>query len=126
MEIGERFCEFVAMKTQINRIALFLLLTLILSSCANLFHREVLLHTWEKHTIGKYKIVHGQYGHFPRRYDAYRLYKIRKNGRDKMLSTTDFKYVDSAKCIVYFEINDRRKIYFDLCKLKLLKRREVE
>ena len=126
MEDGRGFCEFVAMKTQINRIALFLLLTLILSSCANLFHREVLLHTWEKHTIGKYKIVHGQYGHFPRRYDAYRLYKIRKKGRDKMLSTTDFKYVDSAKCIVYFEINDRRKIYFDLCKLKRLKRREVE
>jgi hypothetical protein len=97
-----------------------------ISSCANLFHREVLLHTWEKHSIGKYKFVHGQYGHFPRRYDAFRLYKIRKNGRDKMLTTTDFKYLDSAKCTVFFEIKDKRKIYFDLCKLKRLKRREVE
>ena len=126
MEIGGRICEFVAMKTKVNRITLFLLLTLILSSCANLFHREILVHTWEKQTIGKYKIVHGQYGHFPRRYDAYRLYKIRKNGSDKMLTTTDFKYLDSAKCIVFFEINDRRKIYFDICKLKRLKRKEVE
>lgn len=126
MEIGGRICEFVAMKTNVNRITLFLLLTLILSSCSNLFHREVLLHTWEKHTIGKHKIVYGQYGHFPRRYNAYRLYKISKNGRDKMLTTTDFKHLDSAKCIVYFEIRDRRKIYFDICKLKRLKRREVE
>ncbi len=114
------------MKTLVNRIFLFLLLTLILSSCSSLFHREVLLHTWKQHTIGNYKIVHGQYGHFPRRYDAYRLYKIRRNGRDKMLSTTDFKYLDSAKCIVYFEINDRRKIYFDICKLKRLNRREIK
>ncbi len=126
MEIGRRLCEFVAMKTQVNPIALFLLLTIILSSCANLFHREVVLHSWEKHTIGKYKIVHGQYGHFPRRYDAYRLYKIRRKGSDKMLSTTDFKYIDSAKCKIYFEINDRRKIYFDICKLKRLKKREME
>lgn len=125
MEAGGGFCEFVAMKTQINRIALFLLLTLIFSSCANLFHRDVLLHTWEQHTIGKYKFVHGQYGHFPRRYDAYRLYKIRKNGRDKILITTDFKYLDSAKCIVFFEIKERRKIYFDICKLKRLKRKEL-
>jgi len=126
VEIGGRFCEFVTMKTLVNRIFLFLLLTLIFSSCANLFHREVLLHTWEKHTIGKYKIVHGQYGHFPRRYDAYRLYKIRKNCRDKMLSTTDFKYLDSAKCIIYFEIKESRKIYFDICKLKRLKKKELE
>lgn len=96
------------------------------SSCSNLFHREVLVHTWEKHTIGKYKIVYGQYGHFPRRYDAYRLYKIRKNGREKMLSTTDFKFLDLAKCIIYFEIKERRKIYFDICKLKRLKRREIK
>ena len=126
MEVGGGFCEFVTMKTLVNRTFLFLLLTLILSSCANLFHREVLLHTWEQHTIGKYKFIHGQYGHFQRRYDAYRLYKIRKNGSDKMLTTTDFKYLDSAKCTVYFEIRDRRNIYFDICKLKRLKRREVE
>ena len=126
MEAGGGFCEFVAMKTLVNRTFLFLLLTLIFSSCANLFHREVLLHTWEQHTIGKYKFVHGQYGHFPRRYDAYRLYKIRKNDRDKILTTTDFKYLDSAKCIIYFEINDRRKIYFDLCKKKRLSKKELE
>jgi hypothetical protein len=126
MEIGGRICEFIAMKTLVNRTFLFLLLTLIFSSCANLFHREVLLHTWEQHTIGKYKFVHGQYGHFPRRYDAYRLYKIRKNDRDKILTTTDFKYLDSAKCIIYFEINDRRKIYFDLCKKKRLSKKELE
>ena len=126
MEAGGGFCEFVAMKILVNRTFLFLLLTLIFSSCANLFHREVLLHTWEQHTIGKYKFVHGQYGHFPRRYDAYRLYKIRKNDRDKILTTTDFKYLDSAKCIIYFEINDRRKIYFDLCKKKRLSKKELE
>ena len=126
MEAGGGFCEFVAMKTLVNRTFLFLLLTLIFSSCANLFHREVLLHTWEQQTIGKYKFVHGQYGHFPRRYDAYRLYKIRKNDRDKILTTTDFKYLDSAKCIIYFEINDRRKIYFDLCKKKRLSKKELE
>jgi hypothetical protein len=126
MEAGGGFCEFIAMKTLVNRTFLFLLLTLIFSSCANLFHREVLLHTWEQHTIGKYKFVHGQYGHFPRRYDAYRLYKIRKNDRDKILTTTDFKYLDSAKCIIYFEINDRRKIYFDLCKKKRLSKKELE
>jgi hypothetical protein len=126
MEAGGGFCEFVAMKTLVNRTFLFLLLTLIFSSCANLFHREVLLHTWEQHTIGKYKFVHGQYGHFPRRYDAYRLYKIRKNDRDKILTTTDFEYLDSAKCIIYFEINDRRKIYFDHCKKKRLSKKELE
>lgn len=108
------------------RALVFTSLVFILSSCSNLFHREILVHTWEKHTIGKYKIVHGQYGHFPRRYDAYRLYKIRKNGREKMLSTTDFKFLDSAKCIIYFEIKERRKIYFDICKLKRLKRREIK
>ena len=126
MEVGGGFCEFVAMKRLVNRTFLFLFLTVIFSSCANLFHREVLLHTCEKHSIGKYKFVHGQYGHFPRRYDAFRLYKIRKNCRDKMLTTTDFKYLDSAKCTVFFEIKDKRKIYFDICKLKRLKRKELK
>jgi hypothetical protein len=150
VEISGRICKFVAVSCEgfgnpaqltatwkscattqlklelkkLKNLVLFLLL-ISLSSCANLFHRDVLLHTWEQHTIGKYKFVHGQYGHFPRRYNAYRLYKIRKNGREKMLSTTDFKFLDSAKCIVYFEIKDRRKIYFDICKLKRLKRKSV-
>ena len=114
------------MKTLVYRIFLFLLLTHVLSSCAHLFYRERLVNTWENQTIGNYKFVHGQYGNFPRRYDAYRLYKIRRNGREKMLSTTDFKFLDSAKCIIYFEIKERRKIYFDLCKNKRLSRKELD
>jgi hypothetical protein len=111
-------------KTLVNQTFLFLLLTLSLSSCANLFHREVLLHTWEQYSIGNYKFVYGQYGHFPRRYDAYRLYKIRRSGSQKMVTTTDFKFLDSAKCIIYFEIKERRKIYFDLCEKKQLSKKD--
>lgn len=126
MEIGRRLCEFVAMKSLLSSTILFFFLLIFLSSCADFFHRETRIYTYKQFEIDKYKIVYGEYGHFPRRYDAYRLYKIRKNGSNKMLSTTDFKYLDSAKCKIYFEINDRRKIYFDICKLKRLKKRELE
>ncbi len=81
--------------------------------------REVRLHTWNQYQIENYLIVHGQFTHgFPRRYDAYRLYKIKKNGREKMLLTTDFQYRDTTKCTLFFEIKNRRKIYFDVCKMK--------
>jgi hypothetical protein len=100
---------------------LIILTVFFLSSCIK--GREVRLHTWSEYTIENYKIVHGQFTHgFPRRYDAYRLYKIKKNGREKMLLTTNFQYLDTTKCTLFFEINNRRKINFDVCKKKRIKK----
>ena len=95
-----------------------------LSSCIK--GREVRLHTWNQYQIENYLIVYGQFTHgFPRRYDAYRLYKTKNNGREKMLLTTDFQYLDTTQCTLFFEIKDRKKIYFDVCTMKRLKKNEV-
>lgn len=88
--------------------------------------REVRLHTWNQYQIENFLIVHGQFTHgFARRYDAYRLYKTKNNGREKMLLTTDFQYLDTTQCTLFFEIKDRKKIYFDVCTMKRLKKDEV-
>ena len=117
---------FILTEVRIAHIFVHSLVVFILfasTSCADIFRREVRLHTWNQYTIDKHKIVYGQFTHgFPRRYDAYRLYKIKKNGHEKMLKTTDFKYLDTSKCTLLFEIKDRRKIYFDVCTMKRLKR----
>lgn len=117
---------FILNEVRIARVFVHALVVFILfpsTSCAPFFRREVRLHTWSQYTIDNYKIVHAEFTHgFPRRYDAYRLYKIKKNGIEKMLSTTDFKYLDTTQCTLYFEIKDRRKIYFDVCTMKRLKK----
>ncbi len=104
---------------------LILGLSFSLFSCYDFLHRETSIYTYKQFEIDKYLIKYGQYGHFPRRYDAYRLYKKRRNGSYKMLLTTDFRYIDTSKCKLYFEIKDKRKIYFDVCKLKRLSKKEL-